>query len=265
LKLKFKIPVQSETDLTNFKKIQMRQLGMITNCLLCDTYFVECIDTIEPTELNKNSKEDKLVTLQQKFTGKLDFQACPTCNELCHNMKFQDFQGSEKETVLSPCLPVLFIDEKEINHHKRKIKIENSKADEFEAYEENVKKEIEYKELEIDEIDDGIPIYINLNEGMKPKWTLTLGLGPQKIELDNSKSGRIYKPFLKQFGLDGVPFQNTEEYSNVDFSMMNEKILKTFQKLKKNYYQQFLDELKNIKPIYNNWDKINDKVNIALK
>ena len=238
---------------------------MITNCLLCDTYFMECIDMIEPTELTKKKKEEKFITLQQKLTEKMDFQSCPTCNELCYDMKFQDFLSTEKQTILSPCIPVLFIDAKEINKHKITLKLETLKIDEFEIFSENpISNEKQIEEVEVDEMDDGIPIYINMAEGMKPKWTLAFGLGPTRIELDNSKSGRIYKPFLKQFGFDGVPYQNEKKFSSVEFLMMNEKILKTYQKVKRNFIDQFNDELKKIKPVYDNWDEIEDKVKKAL-
>eukprot|EP01080_Neovahlkampfia_damariscottae_P010616 gene10616-3239_t len=244
----------------------MRQLGMICNCLLCDTYFMECIDTIEPKELTKDTKQEKFITLQTKLTEKMDFQSCPTCNELCYDMKFQDFLSTEKETILSPCIPVLFIDQKEIHKKKKILKIENTKMNEFELFEENpTDKEKEYEEVEIEEIDDGIPIYINMTESMKPKWTLAFGLGPTRIELDSSKSGRIYKPFLRQFGLDGTPYQNEKNFTSYEFTEMNTKILKCYQKVKRNFIDQFNDELKKIKPVYDNWDEIKEKVEKALK
>ena len=38
--------------------------------------------------------------------------------------------------------------------------------------------------------------------GKKPKWTLCQGVGPPALEVDSSRSGRIFKPSLRPFGID---------------------------------------------------------------
>ena len=61
------------------------------------------------------------------------------------------------------------------------------------------------------------PLYSDANNsnitGKKPKWTLVSGVGPKVLELDSSKSGRIYKPSLRSFIGDTrcVPFDRWAE------------------------------------------------------
>jgi hypothetical protein len=43
------------------------------------------------------------------------------------------------------------------------------------------------------EPDEDSPVYLNVGEH-KPKWSLVCGVGPKMLELDSSKSGRLYKP-----------------------------------------------------------------------
>ena len=42
------------------------------------------------------------------------------------------------------------------------------------------------------------PLYINSNREGKPKWTLISGVGPQTLEMDRSRSGRIHAPTLRE-------------------------------------------------------------------
>uniref|UniRef100_A0A6U6CGC1 Uncharacterized protein n=1 Tax=Guillardia theta TaxID=55529 RepID=A0A6U6CGC1_GUITH len=43
------------------------------------------------------------------------------------------------------------------------------------------------------------PVYIDESDGSgKPRWTLLQGVGPKTLELDSSRSNRIYKPTLRE-------------------------------------------------------------------
>jgi len=58
--------------------------------------------------------------------------------------------------------------------------------------------------------DTGIPLFMDVNnssESKKPKWELVFGVGPARLELDSSRSGRIYKPSLKSTGLSHLSTQ----------------------------------------------------------
>jgi hypothetical protein len=53
--------------------------------------------------------------------------------------------------------------------------------------------------------DEGTPLYLNGGGEGKLKWTLAQGVGPPTLELDKSKSGRVYKPTLRQFDIPIEP------------------------------------------------------------
>jgi len=56
----------------------------------------------------------------------------------------------------------------------------------------------------------GVALFMDMSDQQqsggerKPKWELVLGQGPQRIELDSSRSGRIYKQSLKQLNLKTI-------------------------------------------------------------
>lgn len=237
----------------------MRPIGIIANCLLCDNYFMLIVDHVDLREIKgKNALEEKLEKVQLKYTihKRYLYSACPTCQEVCYGTKFQDYYHSEKECNLSICKVVMFED-KEIKLQIKTKKIKTEIYNSMEIFDENPVKKIKDAVIHEEWIEDGVPIYIDMSdEGQKPKWTLNLGLGPQKIELDTSRSGRIYKPFLKQFGLNGVPYQKNEKLSSEDYLNMNETLFGTMKKIKVEDVPKFIKKIENYKPIYDNWNKV---------
>lgn len=47
------------------------------------------------------------------------------------------------------------------------------------------------------------PLYLDTRDSAatKPKWKLVSGVGPAGVELDKSRSGRLYKPSLRPVGI----------------------------------------------------------------
>ena len=56
------------------------------------------------------------------------------------------------------------------------------------------------------------PLYMDFSEGKgKPKWKLVQGVGPPGLEIDSSRSGRLFKPNLRQYGIEGPMYKPLEE------------------------------------------------------
>jgi hypothetical protein len=53
--------------------------------------------------------------------------------------------------------------------------------------------------VEVDE-EEGPPLYLNKKTEGKPKFTLCQGIGPRVLDVDRSRSNRIWKPSLVQYG-----------------------------------------------------------------
>jgi hypothetical protein len=71
------------------------------------------------------------------------------------------------------------------------------------------------------DMDEDSPVYLDMGEH-KQKWTLVCGVGPKMLELDSSKSGRLYKPSFRQLKIphiSGVPFENTKELKPEQFKV----------------------------------------------
>ncbi|KAF0982842.1 hypothetical protein FDP41_010821 [Naegleria fowleri] len=57
----------------------------------------------------------------------------------------------------------------------------------------------------------GVPLFMDVSTGQstKQKWELVFGVGPQRLELDSSRSGRLYMASLKALNL---PYISTHLY-----------------------------------------------------
>jgi hypothetical protein len=98
------------------------------------------------------------------------FLPCPTCAELSTGMAYGDYaslRGDDHPNVLTPCRFYL------------------------------------WGEAEEGEEEELAPLYLNLQQDRtaKPKWGLAQGLGPPSLELDKSRSSRLFKGSLRQFGI----------------------------------------------------------------
>jgi hypothetical protein len=92
--------------------------------------------------------------------------------------------------IFSLCIPAVFDDEEDEEEEQQNKK---------EAGEGTATK---YKSQELNS-GPMSPIYLNRKATGKPKWTLVQGIGPPSLEVDRSRSNRIWRPSLSQFGLCG--------------------------------------------------------------
>lgn len=146
-----------------------RDVATVANCVLCDTYFVVVVQCVPSAahfrgRKGKEELENILAKIQDDICeqGTWRFLYCPTCIELMSNKSWQAWIQNEctDDVEFSPCLLYSFLPEEQP------------------------------------------PLFINANASepdRKPKWTLVQGVGPQTLEVDKSRSGRIHKPTLRQF------------------------------------------------------------------
>lgn len=154
----------------------LREISSIANCLVCDSFFIVIIGTVPPNNQFSGKKgkvmfEEILEKIQNNlnsnnednvFHHQVKMFACPTCAETIYKKNYLEYVNDSSISTIFS--PCLY-----------HIFEEN----EFPAIYEDVKR----------------------GNG-KPKWSLIHGVGPYSLELDSSRSGRIYKPSLKEFFID---------------------------------------------------------------
>lgn len=159
----------------------LHEEGFITCCSLCDTYFVLVSGVVSPSQFGgregRKALEERNDKLQRHWaTKRWTLLRCPTCIELIAAMPFLDWLEKHARdigylTPLSPCFLV--------------------------------------------EFEDGQPPPLFLDhhpqgEAGKPKWRLASGIGPAGLELDSSRSGRLWKPSLRAVGIDGARYEASD-------------------------------------------------------
>ena len=178
-----------------------RELGAVAHCLMCDTYFVVIIGILDVQAFKETAKRrmkrmkgkkmikscprdalnDHLDLLQRGLVDGHDqasniaLHCCPTCIEVSFSLSWADWvkqNASSGGCVISPCEWVLFDDSQP-------------------------------PPLYLDENNVHIPVPSS-ELPKKPKWILCSGVGPQALELDRSKSLRLYKPSLGRFGVESL-------------------------------------------------------------
>eukprot|EP00730_Choanoeca_flexa_P015700 TRINITY_DN7269_c0_g1_i3.p1 TRINITY_DN7269_c0_g1~~TRINITY_DN7269_c0_g1_i3.p1 ORF type:complete len:221 (+),score=19.29 TRINITY_DN7269_c0_g1_i3:34-696(+) len=143
----------------------MREIAVQFQCLVCHSQFIIVIDAVPGA---------------QAFSGRAGTRRFEDTLEQIHEQKVsQDVQFYRCPT----CIEVAFGMRYQEWSQEREAAIVLSPCRSY-IYE------------------DAAPIYINPQpDGHKPKWTLAHGVGPKVLETDNSRSGRIYAPSLRQFGV----------------------------------------------------------------
>ena len=150
-----------------------REVAAIGRCLMCDSYSMQVLDTVPPARaLPGRAGTDRLVSLLVGMQDKLAtkgalFLRCPTCAEIVYSRPYSQhiLDADLRERDCVLTATVLV------------------------TFEEGYP-----------------PLYLNsAPPERKPKWTLAQGVGPSTLELDRSGSGRIYKPSLRQFGIEASP------------------------------------------------------------
>lgn len=233
-------------------KKNMPEVGTVARCLLCNSVFVMVVDVV-PSSASFRGRSGKaqldahLAGVQERHCKgaicvtntdarpqtpatsttdagvedsdngcmSLRMWRCPTCNELAGGVVYQEWVQDQAPARLSPCALLSFSD-----------------------------------------TEDMAPLYSNANHPeKKPKWQLAQGLGPRGLELDKSRSGRLHKPTLRQFGVpvDQVSSKNAENvpdfYQHVLDTVESALMLST-----KDSQWQVCDRLIECCPVYEAWD-----------
>lgn len=157
--------------------------GFIVCCSLCDSYFVLTTGLVAPAawrgHVGGKTFDARNEKLQERWAKKRwALLRCPTCVECVTGLPFLDWlerfaRDVSHLTPLSPCWLVSF--------------------------------EGELPPLYLDQKPAG--------EAGKPKWKLVSGVGPAGLELDSSKSGRIWKPSLRAAGIDAPRYDGASASS----------------------------------------------------
>ena len=81
------------------------------------------------------------------------------------------------------------------------------------------------------------------------------GLGPAGLELDRSGSGRVWKPSLRQYGIDAPRLEATEHgLSPADFSYMLQALVEHLEHAAKE--AAVVDRFKALKPVFAAWPAV---------
>ena len=159
----------------------LHEEGFVVNCCLCDSYFVLTTSLCAPAayrgKAGREKLDDRNEKLQRQFAAKRwALLRCSACIELSSGTPFLDWmeQHARDQAVLTPFSPCFFVT---------------------------------FEEGELP------PLYLDhkpAGEAGKPKWRLASGVGPAGLEMDSSKSGRLWKPSLKAVGIDAPRYTAAE-------------------------------------------------------
>mgnify|MGYP006135929285 CR=1 FL=1 len=146
--------------------------GVLMCCALCDSYFILITGGVTPAAwrgrngtkaLDERNHRAQLCWEEKRWA----LLRCATCVECLSGQAFLDWhqaamRDTELLTPLSPCFAVTFDDA------------------------------------------EPPPLFVDkqASAGGKPKWTLASGVGPAGLELDSSRSNRLWKASLRPFGIE---------------------------------------------------------------
>ena len=156
-----------------------RGVATVVECLMCRSHMALKITVLDPNSFkpilsSENPAElqsDWLIEIQENITKRKYTSAiCPYCVGIGHGLKWSEWLESTEEAYLQ------------------------------------LVKFVEFEEGE------GPPLYINdaPQTSNKPKWKICQGVGPQVLELDSSRSNKIYKKSYRGSGLDGLFIDSVE-------------------------------------------------------
>lgn len=206
-----------------------RAVGILCRCALCDSYFVLELGTVDLAvyrgKKGKAALMDYFESLQARYDTTADesgaerssdrefrdgreraangheFMRCPTCVEATHGMRYAEwvsrggvFAASGRHSLREP-YPELEPEPEPPSDAASASSVEDVALSlvEFVSFDEN----------------EAPPLFLNEQGtvGKKPKWTLCQGVGPPALEVDSSRSGRVFKPSLRPFGIDRKMYQ----------------------------------------------------------
>ncbi|EGD82903.1 hypothetical protein PTSG_03535 [Salpingoeca rosetta] len=202
----------------------MREVAVQANCLICDAHFLVVVTAVPPASAFSGRRgtqefEDLLEKIQREASHPLHrFLRCPTCTEIVAHCAYQDWLGSkDEECHLSLC----------------------------KLYSYAPDSEVEAERLP--------PLFINGKKPEeKPRWQLAHGIGPKTLEVDRSRSGRLHRPSLKQFGITGPRIPAVEDPASFEYTI--ESIYSLAEHPAR--LEAALPLLEKNKPLIHAWDNI---------
>lgn len=157
----------------------LHEEGLVVVCCLCDSYFVLTTGYVAPASYRGKAGTERLDTrneqIQKNFAQRRwTMLRCPTCVEVTTGVAYLDWIEKHARNIdtLAPMSPCAF------------VSFDNAEPP---------------------------PLYMDhkpAGEAGKPKWRLVSGVGPAGLEMDNSKSGRIWKPSLRAVGIDAPRYSS---------------------------------------------------------
>lgn len=207
-----------------------RAVGILCRCALCDSYFVLELGTVDLTvyrgKKGKAALMDYFESLQARYDttasesasadGSSDrefrdgrersangheFMRCPTCVEATHGMRYAEWVARGGVFAASGRHSLGEADSESEPEPERVSDAMTVSNDEDVAL--SLVEFVSFDETEAP------PLFLNEQgaPGKKPKWTLCQGVGPPALEVDSSRSGRVFKPSLRPFGIDRQMYQ----------------------------------------------------------
>jgi len=211
-------------------KQTMREVGVIMDCLFCNSLFVVCVKMIDLKAFRERQSKELLLKHCQRIQrrckeGGYPYMCCPLCTELVTGGRYHECIGDRRSCVLSICRYMVFSEE-----------------------------------------DDNTPIYINMAEkDKKPKWTLMQGTGPKTLELD--KNGyTISKPSLRSCGIYSEEYisEKTKQEHEYIISTVFQAIRTFKHSGKEQEAEQMVFELFKLLPLYKNWGKVQEQIGVLV-
>lgn len=155
-----------------------RDAAAISRCLLCGDCFLTVVGRINLSGMKTGGRRGTemleraaLRLLATVTANALVLLPCPTCNVLAHAdvANWLEWVDKHSMAVLTPCILPRFV-----------------------GAEEGIAGSADAPPP---------PLYANANNvpGKKPKWNLFYGTGPPGLELDRSRSGRLWGPSLRKY------------------------------------------------------------------
>jgi hypothetical protein len=208
-----------------------RSVGILCRCALCDSYFVLELGQVDLAvyrgKKGKAALMDYFESLQARYDTAADesgansggsdrqfrdgrdqaasgheFMRCPTCVEATHGMRYTEWVARGGVFAASG------------RHSLQKAEPEPA-SEEAVALAASSDDDIALSLVEFVRFDEieAPPLFLNEEgtPGKKPKWTLCQGVGPPALEVDSSRSGRVFKPSLRPFGIDRKMYQPLED------------------------------------------------------
>jgi hypothetical protein len=148
----------------------------------------------------------------------LSSSRCPSCTEQVYEMDYQTwFETPTLEPIFSLCRAVVFHeDDDDDDEDDDKSDGKNGESS------KNMTMNMPFVPFEHGPFP---PLYLNRKATGKPKWILCQGIGPQSLDMDRSKSNRIYKPSLAPFNLYKKEYlQTISRFSFIDNTISSSDI-----------------------------------------